>query len=143
MSFEVISILTDEARRRTSEGWEIGKSFRVTSFVIGDQGHDPSDTTIALVPDPSSTVCPGNIFGPKTVAGFTNGNDFCPIWECFLDYGEVVAQFSSLCLIAQIVYSPIPGDPELNSTFLFSVATFPLRAKTDLEQVTFRVGVQR
>ena len=43
----------------------------------------------------------------------------------------------------QIVYSPVPGDPELNDTFLFAVANFPQRPKTDLEKLTIRVGVQR
>ena len=143
MSFEVVSVLTDEARRRTSDMWATGKSFRVVSFVLGNQGHDPSDPTIAIVPDPTRTDCYGLVFGPKVISGFTNASDFCPVFECFVDYNEAVDQLSSICLIAQVVYSPVPGDPDVNTTFLFSISNFPLRRKTDVEQITFRVGVQR
>jgi hypothetical protein len=87
--------------------------------------------------------CLAVVFGPKAIAGFTFANDFCPVFECFLDYGEAVTQFSSICLIAQIVYSPIPADPELGDTFLFAVANFPQRPKTDIEKLTIRVGTQR
>lgn len=143
MAFEVKALLTDEARRRTAESWATGKSFQVVGFALGNAGHDPLDPTTALAPDPSLEDCQAVVFGPKALAGFTYANDSCPVFECLLDFGEAVTLFSSVCLLAQIVYSPIPGDPELNDTFLFAVANFPQRPKTDVEQLVLRIGVQR
>ncbi len=143
MAFEVKALLTDEARRRQAEQAPTSKSFLVVGFSIGSAGVDPSDTTTALAPDPAQVECDSVIFGPKATSGFTYANDFCPVWECLVDFGEGVAEFSSICLIAQIVYSPIPNDPELNTTFLYAVANFPQRSKLDTEQLTLRVGVQR
>lgn len=143
MAFEIKSLLTDQARRRTAESWATGRSFQVVGFALGNAGHDPLDPTTALAPDPGMEECLAVVFGPKAIAGFTFANDFCPVFECFLDYGEAVTQFSSICLIAQIVYSPIPADPELGDTFLFAVANFPQRPKTDIEKLTIRVGTQR
>jgi hypothetical protein len=143
LAFEIKSLLTDQARRRTAESWATGRSFQVVGFALGNAGHDPLDPTTALAPDPGMEECLAVVFGPKAIAGFTFANDFCPVFECFLDYGEAVTQFSSICLIAQIVYSPIPADPELGDTFLFAVANFPQRPKTDIEKLTIRVGTQR
>lgn len=143
MAFEIKALLTDQARQRTAESWATGKSFQVVGFALGNAGHDPSDPTTALAPDPTETVCQSVVFGPKALAGFTYANDTCPVFECFLDFGEAVTLFSSVCLIAQIVYSPIPADPELNDTFLFAVANFPQRPKSDTETLTISVGVQR
>lgn len=143
MAFEIKALITDEARRRTAESWATGKSFQVIGFALGNAGHDPLDPTAAVAPDPGAMECQAVVFGPKACSGFTFANDFCPVFECVLDYGEAVTLFSSVCLIAQIVYSPVPGDPELNDTFLFAVANFPQRPKTDTEKLTIRVGVQR
>lgn len=143
MAFEIKALLTDAARRRTAEMWATGKSFAVVGFSLGNAGHDPLDPTTALTPDPSQEDCLSVVFGPKATAGFTYANDFCPVWECLVDVGEAVTLFSSVCLLAQIVSSPIPADPELNTTFLFAVANFPQRPKVDTEQLLMRVGVQR
>lgn len=143
MAFEIKALLTDEARRRTAQSWATGKSFQVTSFALGNAGHDSLDPSSALAPDPGMEECQSVVFGPKAISGFTFANDTCPVFECFLDYGEAVALFSSVCLIAQIVYSPVPGDPELNDTFLFAVANFPQRPKTDVERLTLRIGIQK
>lgn len=143
MAFEVKALLTDEARRRRAESDTTGKSFVVVGFVLGNAGHDPLDPTTALAPDPAQTECLATVFGPKAVASFTYANDSCPVWDCLVDIGEGVTLFSSICLLAQIVYSPIPSDPELNETFLYAVANFPQRPKIDTERLTIRVGVQR
>lgn len=143
MAFEIKALLTDQARQRTAESWATGRSFQVIGFALGNAGHDPLDPTTALSPDPAATKCLSVVFGPKAIASFTYANDTCPVFECFLDFGEAVTLCSSICLIAQIVYSPIPADPELNDTFLFAVANFPQRPKTDVEQLTILVGVQR
>jgi hypothetical protein len=144
MAFEVLALITDEGRRRTAEMWATGKSFQVIAFALGNAGHDPNDPTTPLAPDPSLLSCPSTVFGPKVVSGFTYANNFCPVFDCLVDYGEGVTLFSSVCLIAQIVYSPLGNaDPELNSSFLFAVANFPQRPKTDTEQLQLLVGVQR
>lgn len=144
MAFEIKALLTDETRRRTAEGWATGKAFRVTGFALGGGGADPLDPTTALAPDPSMTECTDVVFGPKAVSGFSYANDFCPVWECLVDFGEGVTLFSSVCLFAQIVESPLgTADPELNTTFLYAVANFPQRPKLDTEQLIIRVGVQR
>jgi hypothetical protein len=138
------ALVTNVGRQRLALLLSTGKSFKVTHFVLGDQGHNPDDPTIALAPDPSITTCLGNVFGPKLIAGVTFANASCPVFQCVVDFAEAVAPLSSICLIATIVYSPIPFDPEvLNATqFLFSVATFPLFVKSDLLQVTFDLGIQ-
>lgn len=143
MAFEVKALLTDEARQRKAEEDATGRSFKVVGFALGNAGHDPLDPTTALAPDPSQVDCLNVVFGPKAVASFTFANNFCPVWECVVDFGEGVTLFSSICLIAQIVYSPIPDDPELNTTFLYAVCNFPQRPKVDTEKFTALVGVQR
>lgn len=144
MAFEIKALLTDEARRRTAEMWATGKSFQVIGFTLGNAGHDPLDPTTALSPDPALTECPAPVFGPKAVSSFTFANDFCPVWECLVDFGEGVTLFSSVCIVAQIVNSPLgTSDPELDTTFLMAVANFPQRPKLDTEQLIIRVGVQR
>jgi len=144
MAFEIKALLTDEARRRTAEGWATGKAYAVIGFSLGNAGHDPLDPTTALAPDPSLDECPEVVFGPKAVSSFTFANNSCPVWECLVDYGEGVTLFSSVCLLAQIVYSPLGiADPELDTTFIMAVANLPQRAKLDTEQLTIRVGIQR
>ena len=143
MSFETKALLTDGARQRIAEGYATGKSFAVVGFSLGNAGHDPLDPRTALAPDPSLMDCPSVVFGPKAITSFNYANDTCPVFECRLEFGEAVTEFSSLCLIAQIVYSPIPNDPEVNDTFLFAVINFPLRPKSDLEELVINVGVSR
>jgi len=140
---EISALLTEEAARRQAEHETEGKAFKIVGFSLGNAGHDPSDPTLPLSPDPTLTTCQTPVFGPKAVSGYTFANNFCPIWECFIDRGEGAILYSSLCLLAQIVSSPIPGDPEVNSTFLYAVANFSQRPKADDEMMTIRVGVQR
>ena len=71
MALEVVALRTDECRRRLAEVETIGKSFVVTGFALGNAGHDPSDPTTALTPDPGLTECQAVVFGPKTTSGFT------------------------------------------------------------------------
>jgi hypothetical protein len=143
MALEIRALLTDEARRRRSEGDATGKAFRVVGFQLGNAGHDPLDPTTALAPDPGATSVASSVFGPKAVSGFTYANDYCPVWECLVDFGEGVTLFSSVGLIAQIISSPVPSDPELNTTFLYALANLPQRPKLDQEQLTILCGIQR
>ena len=143
MSFDIKALLTDETRRRTAESHTTGKAFKVVGFTLGNAGHDPLDPTTALVPDPAATEVASSVFGPKSVSSFTYANNSCPVWECLVDFGEGVTLYSSIGLIAQIVSSPVIGDPELDTTFLYALAHFPQRPKLDLEKLVIRVGVAR
>ena len=143
MAFEVRALLTDEARRRRAEGEATDKHFMVVGFMLGNGGADPLDPTTALAPDPAATDLSGIVFGPKALAGFSYANNSCPIYECIVEQGEGVTLFSSVALIAQITVSPVPNDPELNTTFIYAVANFPQRPKLDTERLELLVGVQR
>ncbi len=143
MALEIQALITEEARRRRAEAETTGKAFVVVGFSLGNAGHDPLDPSTALAPDPGQTECQSVVFGPKAVSGFSYANNSCAKWDCLVDVGEGVTLFSSICLIAQIVSSPIPDDPELNATFLYAVGTFPQRPKFDTERLVIRVGVQR
>jgi hypothetical protein len=135
------ALLTDEARRRRAESSQIGKAFVVVGFSLGNAGHDPLDPTTALTPDPAMTTPASVVFGPKSVSGFSNANDACPIWECVVGPGEGVTLFSSVYLIAQILSSPIPGDPEVGTTFLYAIYNMPQRPKFDVETLQLMVAI--
>lgn len=138
---DILAVLTTEASRRTSEQPMTGKSFQVVGFILGNGGHDPNDPTTKVTPDPDGTTVNLPVFGPKAISGYTFANNFCPIVECFLDAGEAVGLFSSLYLVAQVVYSPIPGDPEIGTTFLYAVSHFAQRPKFDSEGLMLKVGI--
>lgn len=141
-AFEVVALVTNQARQREAISLKTGKSFKITHFKLGDEGHDPDDPTIALAPDPSSTTCLGDVFGPKAITDVEFVSTSCPVAICDLLESEAVAPLSAVCLIATIVYSPDVGDPEVGTTFQYAVGTFPLRVKTDLETATIRVAIQ-
>lgn len=140
---DYLAVLTEEAHRRRSESDATGKSFAVTAFSLGNAGHDLANPQLRLAPDPSTTVLPSIVFGPKSVSSFSFANNRCPVWECLLDYGEASTTFSSLGLYAQILTSPIANDPELNTLFLYAIINFPQRSKMDNARLSIRVGVQR
>jgi hypothetical protein len=142
VAFEIKALRTDEARRRIAEMETTGKNFKVVGFQLGNAGHDPLDPTTALAPDPSATEVASSVFGPKEVASFTYANDSCPVWECVVEPGEGVTLYSSIGLLAQILSSPVPGDAEVDTTFLFALAHLPQRAKLDTERLQFLVGIQ-
>jgi len=146
MAFEIIAVVTNEAKSRLAEMLATGKSFYCSHFALDDYGYDPANPTIALTPDPAQTTCDPDglppLFGPKAVEGFTYTGSFCPEFECYVSESEAVGSIGSLCLIATIVYSPTPGDPEIGSTFLFAIAHMPLWVKTDLENRTWLVTIQ-
>jgi hypothetical protein len=127
MAFEPLAIITNEAKRRTAEMWVSGKSFQVKYFAVSAGGHDPTDPTVALAPDPAATQMPGTpFFGPEPVDSYEFTSDFCPRFICRIEENEVSGGVSSVGLYGEIVYSPIPLDPEIGTTFLFAVYNRPL-----------------
>jgi hypothetical protein len=135
MAFEILSILTNEAKHRMGLMLATGASFKITHFAVGAGGHDPLDPSTALTPNPADTDCPGTFF-TDVIDSYYFAGDFCPVFVCNLEEGEAVGDVSSLCLIATTVY-PVAG-----TQFLFSIATMPLKARTDMEKWVFEVGVQ-
>jgi hypothetical protein len=142
MAFTVISSITDVGRQRLASSLITGKSFQIDQFSVGSGGHDPLDPATALTPDPTLSACPSTVFGPEPIDAATLISQFCPEFTCVLAPNEAVAALSNICLIGTIIYSPLIGDPDVGSTFLFAIGNFPLRVKTDRESLTFRVTVQ-
>ena len=120
-----------------------GKSFKVDTFRLGDGGFDPSDTTLALAPDPNATDVPGTPGGvlTKAISSVTLQTPTCPIFTCIAEKGEGSGPVGSIGLLGTIVYSPIAGDPEVGQTFLFALATRPMEIKTSSDKYTFNVGI--
>lgn len=113
-------------------------SFRVTDFVLGDQGHDPENPLLARTPDRAQTeVNDGRptMFGPTVLnrrgsqgrnltVGFTLGR---------LD---AVGVFSQVCFLATVESVPAgrPDLPAVGSQFLFAVAHHPAFVKTSTRE---------
>jgi len=142
MAFSVIATVTDVGRQKLASALITGKSFQIDQFSVGSGGHDPLDPSTALTPDPAVTTCPSVVFGPEPVDAATLVSQFCPEFTCRLTPSEAVSSLSNICLIGTIIYSPLAGDPDVGTTFLFAVGNFPLRVKTDTESLEFRVTVQ-
>lgn len=125
-----------------------GRGFQVKSFVVGNGGADLGDPTVALSPDPSVTVLPNQTFGPKALQQNNppySGvliTPFCPQFTGLLDFSEANGPLSNVGLLAEIVYSPIPGDPLVGTTFLFALGNRPLITKTDSDQMTINITLQ-
>lgn len=148
MAISVIAALTEIGRNRIADMVISGRGFQIIQFVVGGGGHDPGDPTIALTPDPTVSTLPLQTFGPKPLL-VTNPpysgsliTPFCPKFVGTLDYTEANGNLSNFGLIARINYSPIPGDPLLNSTFLFAVGNAPLKVKTDADQIEIDITLQ-
>lgn len=118
-----------------------GKSFNINLFEIGAEGHDPLDPASALTPDPTSTSVASSVFGPEAIDSSFLSSQFCPEFVCRLEANEAVAAISSIGLLGTIVYSPTPGDPEIGTSFLFALGHFPLRVKTDAEDLELRITI--
>ena len=142
MAFSVIATVTDIGRQKLASSLITGKSFQIDQFSVGSGGHDPLDPSTALTPDPTATSCPDVVFGPEPVDAAVLTAQFCPEFTCRLLPAEAVAPLSDICLLGTFVYSPLVGDPDIGTSFLFALGNFPLRVKTDVEQLEFRVTVQ-
>lgn len=142
MSFSIIASITDLGRQRLASSLITGKSFQIDQFSVGAGGHDLSDPATALTPDPTATSCPDVVFGPEPIDAATLISQYCPEFTCRLGPTEAIAPLSNICLLGTIIFSPLPGDPDVGTSFLFAIGNFPLRVKTDVEQLEFRVTVQ-
>ena len=142
MALSVIAVVTDTARQKLADMLISGKSFQVTHFTTGNGGHDPGNPTIALTPDPTVIELPSRTFGPKVLNDAQLISAFCPRFEGILENTEAVGELSNVGLIATMIYSPIPADPVIGTQFLFAVGNFPLKVKTDTDELTIRITLQ-
>jgi hypothetical protein len=155
-TIEALALVTNQGKARIAEMLATGKSFVVDTFVVGANGHDPGDPTLALTPDPTRTGCYCGPFGTPaeaiTTAGgctFVDSIDSvsfaslsCPVFEAIVLPGEATGAVSSLCLLGTVVFSPTAGDPEVGTKFLFAIANFPLKFKIPSDNFTYEVFVQ-
>lgn len=155
-SIEALALVTNQGKARIAEMLATGKSFVVDTFVVGAAGHDPSDPTLALTPDPTRTGCycgsaatpieaittAGGCAFVDTVDSVSFASLSCPVFEAIVAPGEATGAVSSLCLLGTIVYSPIIGDPEVGTQFLFAIANFPLKFKIPADNFVYEVFVQ-
>jgi len=150
-TFESLCVVTNEGKARIAQLLATGKSFKVDAFVIGDKGHDPVNPMFAITPDPTRTGCyctsegieisDGCIFvGVVPPPAFASAT--CPVFTVMLEKGEATGVVSSICLLGTIVYSPIPLDPEVGTSFLFAVANFPMRVKLPQERYVYDLTIQ-
>jgi len=140
---EVTAVVTNTARQRHAQQLVTGKSFQIKYFVVGSEGHDPSDPLVALSPDPSLTELPGTVFGEEPVDGSGYLSSTCPYWTCIVEMAEAVgAQVSSIGLVAEIIDNGTDPINEVGTTFLYALANMPLAVKTSNAQFTFTVGIQ-
>lgn len=120
-----------------------GKAYKVDKFSTGEGGHDPTDPSTALAPDPGTTTCPSVTFGPKLISSVEQQLNFCDKFVCTLEEDEGVGVISNICLIGTIVYNPVdPLVEPVGTTFLWGIANMPFRTKTDVEETTFNVIVK-
>lgn len=150
-AFEALAVVTDLGKGRMSQLIAAGKSFQVDRFVIGDQGHDPLDPSVAITPDPGKAGCycaPESITvaGGCLYEGLINSVSFnsttCPVFNIILAPGQATGVVTSICLLGTVVYSPIANDPVLGTRFSFAVTNLPYRIKIPQERYEFNISVQ-
>lgn len=128
-----------------------GKSFQVDRFVVGDQGHDPIDLTIALTPDPAKAGCycspesitqAGGCTYEGLIANIYFNSTTCPVFNIVIAKGQATGIVTSICLLGTVVYSPILNDPELGTRFSFAVVNFPYKIKTPSDRYEYNISIQ-
>jgi len=143
--FSLIAKLTNTALQRTAQNATNGGSFIVENFVIGNAGHDPSNTALAFAPDPTigdictGADCPGVAIAAKAISEVVFPEPKCPVFKCELSLGEYVGEFSQLLLLARVTTS---GAADEGQYFVFAVANSPLKNVTITDAAVLQVGVQ-
>lgn len=155
-TIEALALVTNQGKARIASMLATGKSFVVDTFVIGSNGHDPADPTLALTPDPARTGCYcGPLGAPAesisvlggcslvdTIDAVSFASFSCPVFTAVVAPGEATGAVSSVCLLGTVSYSPIPGDPEIGLKFVFAIANFPLKYKVPGDRFTYEIFCQ-
>ena len=146
MAFDVLAVVLTSAKIRMAQMLETGKSFKITSFAVSADGHDPLDPTLARTPDPAETDCGSVSFTKAFVPGdVTYTSPTCPTWACNLAAGDVTGPVSQVCLVGTVEYCPDPLDTECiapATEFVVAIGTMPLKVITIHDTVTFNVSIQ-
>lgn len=140
---DILALVTNQGKARIADMLATGKSYKIDIFRLGDGGYDLNDNTLPITPDPSAVDVygtPGGVL-TKPINMVSLASPTCPVVQCIALAGEGTGPIGSLGLLGTIVYSPIPGDPELGLKFLFALATMPIKVKVPLEVFTFNVGI--
>ena len=139
MAISVKAAITDRGRAAFADLTVNGTSFAVTSFKVGNGGHDVGNPIIALTPDTSLSDLPGVTFGPEPVDEAGLPDLFTPTFLCTLQQNEAVGELSNIGLFATY---PADVDEDLAGTsFLFAIGNFPLRVKVDTEILELLISV--
>lgn len=149
MAITVLAAITDQGRAAFADLTVNGTNFVVTTFEVGNGGHDPGNPIVALTPDTSLGELPLITFGPEPIDESSLPDDlFTPEFCCFLQQNEAVGELSNIGLIATYPDDSLdtPAGPNseagvAGTSFLFSIGNFPLRVKVDTEVVEFTVSV--
>lgn len=153
-SIEAVALVTSQGKARIAEMLATGKSFIVDTFVVGSNGHDLVDPTLAVTPDPSRTGCYCGTLGSvvesisevggcslvEAIDGVSFTNFACPVFTATIPVGVATGAVSSVCLLGTVVY-PV-DDPEVGLKFLFAIANFPLKIKTPSDRFQYEIFVQ-
>jgi len=150
-NYEGLALISNAGRAKMSELIATGASFVVDRFVVGDQGHDTSDPTIATTPDaakagcycsPESITVAGGCVYEGLISSVSYENATCPVFTIHLAPGQATGVVSSICLIGTVVYSPVPGDPAVGTHFLFATANMPMKVKVPGSDWSWDISVQ-
>ncbi len=150
MADELLAVLSNNALAWNARARVNGYGIKITKFVVGSYGHDPTNPRLALTPDPTRDGCYCGTEALTTTAGclfsdFIDGvtwkNDYCPIYSCRLETGEAVGIVSSICLIAEVLWSPVTGDPNVGLEYLYATVNLPYRPKLAGEALLFDIAV--
>ncbi len=143
MATTLIASVTNLGAQREARSLETGKSFRITHFELGSEGHDPDDPLSALTPDASLTETPGRVFGPEPVDSVDYISLTCPFWTCLVGNAEANGSaISSVTLIATIIHNGNDPVDEEGVTFPYAIANFPRVPKTVADEWTLEIGIQ-
>lgn len=150
MADELLAVVTNTAHAWNARARVYGYGIKLTRFVVGSNGHDPTNPRLALTPDPSRSGCycaseaittiDGCLFS-DLIDSVTWKTDYCPVYTCRLESGEAVGVVTSVCLIAEVVYSPIPSDPLVGTEFLYAITNLPYRVKVNGEVLSLDIAI--
>lgn len=143
MAIPIISTLTDLGRQHLADMSVNGTSFIIQTFTMGNGGHDTGNPSVALTPDPSLDYLPDQFFGPKEIEESLFISPTCPAFNCEVTELEAVGELSNIGLWARVVWYPdCEHPPCLGEPFLYAVGNFPLRVKTDVDDLLLQISIQ-